>query len=410
VLPSGSGHDAAITAARNADLAVVFVNKFESEGSDLSDISLPADQNQLVTDVAAANPNTVVVVNSGSAVAMPWAGAVRGIVESWYPGQEYGNALASLLFGDVNPSGKLPVTFPAALTDVPARTTAQWPGQNNTVQYSEGLGVGYRWYDQQNITPLFPFGFGLSYTSFGYANLAVAAPDAAGNVAVSFDVTNTGSRAGAEVAQVYVGQPASAGEPPKNLRGFAKVSLAPGQTQRVTVTLDARSFQFFSGGWATAAGSHQILVGSSSRDIRLTGDVERDGVDGSSAYPMDRDRRTQQHHRRPGPDAGRPDRDPVEQRAADGERQHGDRRPGRREDIQPGRDGFRGQRQRLRPRLSDRGVDRRRHLAAGRHRHRHQRSDQRQRRHPDRELRPGDANRVGVVVVVDRRVQPVHLT
>jgi beta-glucosidase len=280
--PSTNGHDQAVAAARAADVAVVFVGKFESEGSDLSDINLPADQNQLVTDVAAANPNTVVVVNSGSAVTMPWAGSVRGIIESWYPGQEYGNALASLLFGDVDPSGKLPVTFPASLADVPAHTTAQWPGQNNTVQYSEGLGVGYRWYDQQNKTPAFPFGFGLSYTSFGYANLSVGAPDAAGNVAVSFDVTNTGPRAGAEVAQVYVGQPSSTGEPPKNLRGFTKLSLNPGQTQRATVTLDARSFQYWNGTWATAAGANAILVGASSRDIRLTGSVTV-GSTGSTA-------------------------------------------------------------------------------------------------------------------------------
>jgi beta-glucosidase len=280
-LPTGGGHDAAVTAARNAQLAVVFVSKFESEGADLSDISLPADQNQLVTDVAAANPNTVVVVNSGSAVAMPWAANVRGIIEAWYPGQEYGSALASLLYGDVNPSGKLPVTFPAALADVPARTTAQWPGQNNTVQYSEGVDVGYRWYDRQNLTPQFPFGFGLSYTTFGYANLTVAPPDSAGNVSVAFDVTNTGTRAGAEAAQVYVGQPGSTGEPPKNLRGFTRVSLSPGQTQRVTVTLDARSFQYYSGGWQTAPGAHQILVGASSRDIRLTGSVVPGG--GSTA-------------------------------------------------------------------------------------------------------------------------------
>jgi beta-glucosidase len=281
-LPSGSGHDQAVAAAKAADLAVVFVNKFESEGSDLSDIDLPADQNQLVTDVAAANPNTVVVVNSGSAVTMPWAGSVRGIIESWYPGQEYGNALASLLFGDVDPSGKLPVTFPASLADVPAHTTAQWPGQNNTVQYSEGIDVGYRWYDQQNKTPAFPFGFGLSYTSFGYANLTVGAPDASGNVAVAFDVTNTGTRAGAEVAQVYVGQPSAVGEPPKNLRGFTKVSLTPGQTQRVTVTLDARSFQYWNGAWTNAAGSNQIMVGASSRDIRLTGAVTIAGSTGST--------------------------------------------------------------------------------------------------------------------------------
>jgi beta-glucosidase len=275
---SATSHDAAVTAARAANLAVVFVNKSESEGSDLATIDLPADQNTLVTDVAAANPNTVVVVNSGSAVTMPWAGSVRGIIEAWYPGQQYGNALASLLFGDVNPSGKLPVSFPRALTDVPAHTTAQWPGQNNTVQYSEGLDVGYRWYDSQNIAPLYPFGYGLSYTTFGYANLAVGTPDAGGNVAVSFDVTNTGTRAGAEAAQVYVGQPAANGEPPKNLRGFAKVSLTPGQTQRVTVTLDARSFQYWSdSGWATIAGAYAIQVGASSRDIRLTGSVTLGG-------------------------------------------------------------------------------------------------------------------------------------
>jgi beta-glucosidase len=284
-LPTGGGHDAAVTAARAADLAVVFVNKYESEGSDLTDLNLPADQNQLVTDVAAANPNTVVVVNSGSAVAMPWAGAVRGIIEAWYPGQEFGNALAALLFGDVNPSGKLPVTFPASLADVPARTTAQWPGQNNTVQYSEGVDVGYRWYDRQNITPLFPFGFGLSYTTFRYDNLTVGAPDSAGTVPVAFDVTNTGTRAGAEVAQVYVGQPATTGEPPKNLRAFAKVSLTAGQTQRVTASLDARSFQYYDGGWKTAAGTHQILVGASSRDVRLTGTVT---VGGSSSTALPR--------------------------------------------------------------------------------------------------------------------------
>jgi beta-glucosidase len=270
-------HDDAVAAARSAKLAVVFVGQFEAEGSDLPDINLPAEQNQLVTDVAAANPNTVVVVTSGSAVALPWAGSVRGILEAWYPGQEYGNALAALLYGDVNPSGKLPVTFPASLGDVPAHTAAQWPGQNGTVQYSEGVNVGYRWYDSQNKAPLYPFGYGLSYTTFSYANLSVGSPDANGNVAVSFDVTNTGSRAGSEVAQVYVGQPAATAEPPKNLRGFAKVALNPGQRQRVTVTLDERSFQAWTTGWQTTAGSYQIQVGASSRDIRLTGSVTERG-------------------------------------------------------------------------------------------------------------------------------------
>ena len=216
----------------------------------------------------------MVVVNSGSAITMPWANSVKGIIENWYPGQTDGTAIAALLYGDVNFSGKLPVTFPQSLADVPASTPAQWPGQNGTVQYSEGLDVGYRWYDAQNKTPLFPFGYGLSYTSFGYSNLSVGAPDSSGNVAVGFDVTNTGSRAGAEVAQVYVGQPPVTGEPPKNLRGFSRVSLGPGQAQHVTVTLDARSFQYWANdAWTNAAGANQIYAGASSRDIRLTGQV-----------------------------------------------------------------------------------------------------------------------------------------
>jgi beta-glucosidase len=273
-IPNQNLHDEAVAAARAAQLAVVFVAGGEGEGGDLNNIDLSGDQNKLVTDVAAANPNTVVVVNSGSAVTMPWAGAVKGIVENWYPGQVDGTAIAALLYGDVGFSGKLPVTFPQSLADVPASTPAQWPGQNGTVQYSEGLNVGYRWYDAKNKTPMFPFGYGLSYTTFGYKNLTVGTPDASGNVAVGFDITNTGSRAGTEVAQVYVGQPSSTGEPPKNLRGFTRVALDPGQTKHATVTLNARSFQYWSGsGWTNASGTNQILVGASSRDVRLTGQV-----------------------------------------------------------------------------------------------------------------------------------------
>jgi beta-glucosidase len=264
----------AVNAARAANLAVVVVDKGAGEGADLSDIDLSGVQNQLVSSVAAAQPNTVVVVNTGSAVTMPWAGNVRGIVESWYPGQEYGTALAQLLYGDVNFSGKLPVTFPQSLADVPAHTTAQWPGQDGHVQYSEGLQVGYRWYDAQNKTPMYPFGFGLSYTTFGYAGLTVGAPAADGSVPVGFDVTNTGTRAGAEIAQVYVGQPASAGEPPRSLRGFRRVQLNAGQTTHVSLSLDARSFQTWAGGnFSTTGGTHTVSVGSSSRDIRLTGSV-----------------------------------------------------------------------------------------------------------------------------------------
>ncbi len=264
----------AVNAAKAANVAVVFVNNPEGEGADLNNIDLSSAQNNLISSVAAAQPNTVVVLNTGSAVTMPWAGSVKGIIENWYPGQEDGTAIAALLWGDVNFSGKLPVTFPNSLADVPASTPAQWPGQNGTVQYSEGLDVGYRWYDAQNKAPMFPFGFGLSYTTFGYANLTVGAPDSSGNVAVGFDVTNTGSVAGTEIAQVYVGQPSGVGEPPKNLNGFQRVTLNPGQTQHVSLTLNARAFQYWiNTGWSNAAGVNQVYVGSSSRDIRLTGQV-----------------------------------------------------------------------------------------------------------------------------------------
>jgi beta-glucosidase len=272
-IPNQDLHGAAVTAARGADTALVFVDKSEGEGADLDSIDLSADQNQLISDVAAVNPNTIVVVNSGSAITMPWAGSVRGIVENWYPGQEDGNAIAALLYGDVNFSGKLPVTFPQSLADVPAHTTAQWPGQNNQVQYSEGVDVGYRWYDSQNKTPLYPFGYGLSYTTFSYSNLTVGQPDGSGNVAVGFDVTNTGSRAGADVAQVYVGEPAATGEPPESLRGFQRVQLSPGQTQHVSVTLNARSFQYWDNGWTNAAGTNTVRVGDSSRSTPLSGTV-----------------------------------------------------------------------------------------------------------------------------------------
>ncbi|MCU1681243.1 MAG: bglK [Amycolatopsis sp.] len=272
-IPNQNLHDPAVAAARNSDMAVVFVSNAGSEGGDLNNIDLSGVQNQLVSDIAAVNPNTVVVVNSGSAVTMPWAGSVKGIIENWFPGQEDGNAIASLLFGDANFSGKLPVTFPNSLNDVPAHTPQQWPGQNGSVQYSEGLNVGYRWYDSQNITPMFPFGFGLSYTTFGYQNLTVSAPDGSGAVSVGFDLTNTGSRAGTEVPQVYVGQPAGVGEPPKALHGFQRVTLNAGQTQHVTISLDARSFQYWNNGWVNASGVNTVSVGSSSRDLKLTGQV-----------------------------------------------------------------------------------------------------------------------------------------
>ena len=176
--------------------------------------------------MAAANPNTIVVLNTGSAVTMPWLSAVKGVLEAWYPGQEDGTAIASLLFGNTDPSGHLTVTFPTSLSEVPASTTAQWPGENGTVQYSEGIDVGYRWYNSQSLTPLFPFGYGLSYTTFSFSNLKVGSLPDGGAATVTATVTNTGTGPGADVAQLYVSDPAASGQPPRQLEGFQRVSLA----------------------------------------------------------------------------------------------------------------------------------------------------------------------------------------
>ena len=279
-----------VAAATAADVAVVFAYDGESEGVDRSTLALTNDhcsllgcvqtgydQNALVRSVAAANRNTVVVLTTGGPVLMPWLPQVEGVVEAWYPGQEMGNAIADVLFGAVNPSGKLPQTFPRSEADLPTNTPAQYPGVNLHVSYSEGLDVGYRWYDDKNIDPLFPFGHGLSYTTFRYTNLAITpAPTAGGQAVVSFEVANTGSVAGAEVPQVYVGAPPVnlVGEPNKQLRGFDKVSLRPGQSRHVSVTVDSRSVSYWNTAvhdWAVEPGCHPVLVGSSSRDIRLQG-------------------------------------------------------------------------------------------------------------------------------------------
>jgi beta-glucosidase len=204
---------------------------------------------------------------------MPWLNQVAGVFEGFYPGQEIGTAMAALIFGDVNPSGKLPVTFPKSLADVPANTAAQWPGTNGQVQYSEGLDVGYRWYDAKNITPLFPFGFGLSYTTFGYSNLQVGALSG-GNATVHVTVADTGTRAGTDVAQLYVGDPASTGEPVHQLRGYQRVTLNPGQAQTLTFTVSTHDLAYWNtstNNWTTAAGSYQILAGDSSRNLPVNG-------------------------------------------------------------------------------------------------------------------------------------------
>lgn len=279
----------AVAAAKTADMAIVYANDSESEGSDRPNLGLnystcnlaacqqvPVSQDQLIEQVAQANPNTIVVLNTGGPVRMPWLGKVKGVVEAWYPGQEDGNAAAGILFGDVNPSGKLPQTFPVSENDLPTQTAAQYPGVSvpgDTVgphaSYSEGLNVGYRWFDDKGIAPLFPFGFGLSYTNFQYSGVGVSRTPTGAQVNVT--VTNTGARPGAEVPQVYVADPASAGEPPKQLKGYQKVFLQPGESTTITIPLDERAFAHWDSDqhtWVINAGTYNILVGASARDVR----------------------------------------------------------------------------------------------------------------------------------------------
>jgi beta-glucosidase len=289
--------DAVATAAA-ADVAVVFVGDGASEGVDRQSLaaddrtctlvgcgpSSPITQDQLVAQVAAVNPHTIVVLQTGNPVSMPWLPNVKGVLEMWYPGEQDGNAAAALLFGDVNPSGKLPYTFPMSMSDSPIQSTSQWPGVNDSSgvphsQYSEKLLVGYRWYDAKNITPLFPFGLGLSYTTFRFGNLHVT-PTSTGAV-VRFTVTNTGSRTGAEVAQVYLSSPVAAQEPPKQLKGYNKLLLLPGQTKTVTLSLDQRAFSYWStasSSWKVATGCYAVRVGDSSRNLPLNATVGRGGA------------------------------------------------------------------------------------------------------------------------------------
>jgi len=270
----GASVSQAVQLATTNYVAIVCVGQQTSEGSDRTSLSLPDGQDALVSAIAAANPRTIVVLYSSSATLMPWASQVAAVLVAWYPGQENGNALAQVLFGDVNPSAKLPVTIPASANQVPTSTTAQFPGVSGHVSYSEDLEIGYRWYDANNVSPLFPFGCGLSYTTFGYSNLTVSAVSPSGQVQISFDLTNTGGRTGAEVPQLYLGFPAAAGEPPKLLKGFQRISLSPGQTQHVTFNLnweDLANWDATARGWIVTPGQFQVLVGAASRDIRLTG-------------------------------------------------------------------------------------------------------------------------------------------
>jgi len=253
----GTDFAAAARLAADSDVVIVFVHQHTAEGADVGNLSLPDEQDQLVKQVAAANPHCIVVLENGGPVTMPWVNSVNAVLESWYPGIGGGQAIGNVLFGVVNPSGKLPVTFPRTETDLPrlivpgmspeaaragGEVTGHWwaegmkPLPPFNINYTEGMKVGYRWFEAEGKDPLFPFGFGLSYTTFSYSGLRASA--AGDGVKVSFNVTNTGSRAGAEAAQVYVMLPPSAGEPFKRLVAWKKIALAPGETQAVGLSLD----------------------------------------------------------------------------------------------------------------------------------------------------------------------------
>jgi beta-glucosidase len=276
----------AVALAAQSDVAIIvagLTKEWESEGFDRPDMELVGAQNELIARVAAANPNTIVVLNVGSPVTMPWLDSVTAVLQLWYPGQEGGNAVADVLFGDVNPSGHLPTTFPRRLADNPAYLN--YPGENGKVQYGEGLFVGYRYYDKKEIAPLFPFGHGLSYTTFAYANLNITVNGTA--VQVQVDVTNTGERAGQEVVQVYVrDEAARLVRPLKELKAFAKIALQPGETQTVSLPLNRQSLAFYDpavGNWVTEAGTFTVLVGRSAQDIRLSRQFEWVGDAGGGA-------------------------------------------------------------------------------------------------------------------------------
>ena len=220
---------------------------FDCESRDRKDMKLPYGQDELIQKIVAANPRTVVVLEGTMVEMGSWLGQVPALVQAWYPGMEGGNALAEILFGDVNPSGKLPATFPKKLSDSPAHALGAYPGTNGTVTYVEGLLVGYRWFDTKKIEPQFPFGFGLSYTTFEYSNLKLVAGNGTnGLVTAQFEIKNTGAVAGAEIAQLYVHQKnPSLARPEKELKGFKKVLLKPGETQTVSIPLEKNAFAFY---------------------------------------------------------------------------------------------------------------------------------------------------------------------
>lgn len=298
VFDNGSDLAAAAATAAGADVAIVFGYYRAGEFSDRMNINLDGNGDALVAAVATANPNTIVVLQTGGPVLMPWINQVKGVLEVWWAGVEMGNAIASLLWGDVNPSGKLPQSFPVSAADLPtAGSTRQYPGifsdgsttrppgtnEIRQVYYDEGLLVGYFWYDSQSIQPLFPFGHGLSYTTFQYSHMQVTPRRVQSDkeIRVNFRVTNTGSVAGTEVAQVYLSLPAGLGEPPKRLVGWERVTLQPGEHKNISIRIDPNSsahpLSYWDTGihnWKTVPGNYTFMVGSSSRNLPLTDTIQ----------------------------------------------------------------------------------------------------------------------------------------
>ena len=288
----GTDPASAAALAKMADVAIVFAYQWESEGMDLDSLSLPEHQDDLILNVAAANPHTIVVLETGSPVTMPWAEQVSGILEAWYGGSRGAEAIVRVIFGDVNPSGKLPITFPKSDADLPHPNIVKPPVASTTrdgdpdawktiaaglpafqITYDEGLKVGYKWYDAEHKQVLFPFGYGLSYTTYKYSGLKVTPGR---NVHLSFTVKNAGNRAGSEIAEVYAVLPEGAGEPPKRLVGWSKVKLDAGESKEVAVEVDPEYLSIFNverDAWQLLPGGYTFLVGGSSQSLPLQASV-----------------------------------------------------------------------------------------------------------------------------------------
>jgi beta-glucosidase len=265
---------AATRAAKSADIVIVFAGEQLGEGMDKTSLPLPGNQDAWIETVAAQNRHTVVVLNTSTPVAMPWLDKVDAVLEAWYPGQESGAGIAAVLFGDADPGGRLPMTFPVSPDQGPGADAEAYPGVNGKAEFKEGILVGYRWYDQHQQTPLFPFGFGLSYTNFQYSSLSLKR--IAHAVSVRVTVKNTGDRSGSDVVQVYVAEPSCAQEPPSQLKAFEKLRLNPGETKTVNLQIPLDSFAAWSekaNGWKLCKGTYLFKVGQSSRTTLVSSSI-----------------------------------------------------------------------------------------------------------------------------------------